>query len=307
MGSPDLAVVARVAASLGAAPGGFAVAPLAGGLTNRNYTLTINEARYVVRLAGAGAALLGIDRDRERVIAPLVAAAGIGAEVVYTDAAGEVLATRFLAARPLDVAEASDPLVLARLAALLRRVHGGPAFPGRFDAVGAARELAGHAAARGGRSSSLLLEALAAGEAIAQALGEPQRLAPCHNDMLAANFLVEPDGALRLIDWEYAAQGDPVFDLANLAANLLLAPDAEAALWAAYAGPDAGAAGLARLRLLRVASDLREGCWGGLQQVLADPAMAETDYGAYAQTHLSRVVAAAQGPAFAALLASAGG
>ena len=42
------------------------------------------------------------------------------------------------------------------------------------------------------------------------------RPVPCHNDLLAANFIW--DGMrVRIVDWEYAGMGDRCFDLANFA------------------------------------------------------------------------------------------
>ena len=41
---------------------------------------------------------------------------------------------------------------------------------------------------------------------------------PCHNDLLAANFL--NDGTrIHIVDWEYAGMGDRYFDLGNYAVN----------------------------------------------------------------------------------------
>jgi thiamine kinase len=49
--------------------------------------------------------------------------------------------------------------------------------------------------------------------------GEPQplRLAPLHMDVHAGNLVATPDG-LRLIDWEYAADGDVALELAAVCA-----------------------------------------------------------------------------------------
>ena len=41
-------------------------------------------------------------------------------------------------------------------------------------------------------------------------------LRPCHNDLLAANFIQDGD-RLWIVDWEYAGMGDPFFDLGNFA------------------------------------------------------------------------------------------
>ena len=41
---------------------------------------------------------------------------------------------------------------------------------------------------------------------------------PCHNDLLADNFLRGPHG-FWLVDYEYSGMGDPFFDLGNLSIN----------------------------------------------------------------------------------------
>ena len=63
---------------------------------------------------------------------------------------------------------------------------------------------------------------------------------PCHNDLLAANFIAVP-GGIRIVDWEYAGMGDRYFDLANFAVNNELDGDGEEAFLAAYLERAAGA------------------------------------------------------------------
>ncbi len=42
----------------------------------------------------------------------------------------------------------------------------------------------------------------------------------CHNDLSPGNFIMTPIGTVRIIDWEFAAMGDPLFDLANFLSTL---------------------------------------------------------------------------------------
>ena len=47
----------------------------------------------------------------------------------------------------------------------------------------------------------------------------PPATVPCHNDLLAENYL--DDGVrLWLVDWEYSGNNDPAFELANTAQEL---------------------------------------------------------------------------------------
>jgi thiamine kinase-like enzyme len=121
-------------------------------------------------------------------------------------------------------------------------------------------------------------------------LGRSAAACLCHNDLLPANFIDE-GGRLRLIDWEYAGAGDPFFDLGNLAVNLQLSEAQERTLLTAYLGaarPD----DLRRLRLMRLASDLREAMWGfvqaGISKLHAPPYYLD-----YAARHLQRCQASA--------------
>lgn len=39
---------------------------------------------------------------------------------------------------------------------------------------------------------------------------------PCHNDSYAPNFMINADGDVRIVDWEYASNNDPMWDLAMI-------------------------------------------------------------------------------------------
>ncbi len=130
-------------------------------------------------------------------------------------------------------------------------------------------------------------------------LRDPVEMRPCHNDLLNANFI--DDGTrIRIVDWEYAGMGDPFFDLGNFSVNHGLDADEDAILLEAYEGevrPDR----LARLRLMRVVSDFREGMWGVLQQAISS---LDVDFVAYAEHHLGRLLSNASGARFEADLAT---
>jgi len=133
-------------------------------------------------------------------------------------------------------------------------------------------------------------------------LADPIELAPCHNDLLNANFI--DDGArIRIVDWEYAGMGDPYFDLGNFSINHELTPDDDAALLAEYHG-SVPADRLARLSLMRVVSDFREAMWGVLQQGIST---LDVDFVAYAAEHFDRLLANATTPAFERALREAAG
>lgn len=281
-------VVARVPAWRGARE--VRVTPLEGGITNENHRVEVDGRLFVVRLGGRDTALLGIDRARERAAAEVAAQLGVGPEVVWALPENAVLVTRFVPGRTLTAEDVRRPEVLARVVAALRRVHAGPPIPGTFSAfrtVAAYREVA---AARGVVLPAALDEWFALARRIEAARG-PAPAVPCHNDLLAANF-IDDGQRVWILDWEYAAMGDPCFDLGNLAANGEFGPAEERALLERYAGRATDEA-IARLRLMRLASDLREAMWGLVQ---AGISRLEIDFAGYAARHFARFATRAAAP-----------
>ncbi len=277
------------------------VRALSGGITNRNYRVDAAGRSYVLRLGGKHAAELGIDRRREAACARIAARLGLGAEIVAFLPSQGALLSRYLPGRPLSRAEARRPRTLLQVARALRRLHAGPAFPGRFCAFATVERYTELARRRGLFLPLGLDEARRRLARIKEAAGQrPAR--PCHNDLLAGNLILAGP-RLSLIDWEYAGMGDPFFDLGNYAANQELGPDAASAFLRAYTGRERPQ-DQARLELMRLASDLREACWGFLQAGVSELAF---DFKGYGKKYLERFLRRSSGPRFFRLLAAVEG
>ena len=269
---------------------------LSGGITNRNFLVTIPGAdeRYVLRLAGTDTHLLGISREVEHAATVAAAGVGVGPEVTAFVRPEGYLVTRFIEGSPVSDEAMHGRETLERVAQSLRRVHDGPAIPGLFVPLRIVEAYRALAAARGVRIPEAYGSAALIGRRIEVAcLADPVELRPCHNDLLKANFI--DDGArIRIVDWEYAGMGDPFFDLGNFSVNHDLTPDEDAHLLAAY-GHGGRMDLLARLRLMRVVSDFREAMWGVLQQAIST---LDVDFVSYAAEHLDRLLSNASTPAF---------
>ena len=108
---------------------------------------------------------------------------------------------------------------------------------------------------------------------------------PCHDDLLAANFLQGRDRVV-IVDWEYAGMGDPFFDLGNFAVNNEL-DDADAErLLEAYFGEPSTPRRVAALGLFRFMSDFREAMWGVVQSTVSE---LDFDFPEYADKHFRRL------------------
>jgi thiamine kinase-like enzyme len=287
------------------------IEPLEGGITNRNYRVTLLDVpgeSFVVRAPGENTALLGIDRRHEEEAARQAAALGVGPEVVACVEPEGALVTRFVVGRsPGDEALRAPPL-LEEVAALLRLVHGGPPIAAVFDWHRVPQDYAATARDHGVAVPGAYAPAMAVADRVRAAFGARgpagHDVVPCHNDLLAANFLVATDGGgLRLVDWEYAGMNDRYFDLGNFAVNNGLDADGDVALVEAYFGGITRRR-LARLRLMKVISDLREAMWGVVQ---AGVSSLDFDFLAYADEHFDRLLGNAAQPGFDDLLQDAAG
>jgi thiamine kinase-like enzyme len=265
--------------------------PLPGGITNRNFRVTVDGEAYVLRMGGRHTELLGIDRRVEHEASVRAAEIGVGPGVVVFVEAEGWLVTRFIAGHRIPPEDFREPGTLRRVAEALRKIHGAAAIPGRFDAHEVVQEYRREAAKHGVTIPPAYPAALEVSERIRRARG-PQAPVPCHNDLLNANFL--DDGAIRIVDWEYAGMGDRYFDLANLSVNHEFDLADDRALLAAYFG-EPTPAGLASIRLMRFMSDFREAMWGVLQSGISE---LDFDFTGYANKHFERMLASAADPAF---------
>jgi thiamine kinase-like enzyme len=257
--------------------------PLGGGITNHNFKVVCDGERFVLRIGGKDTSLLGIDRRAERAAAQAAADVGVGPEVVAFLEPEGYLVTRFVDGDPVPPEELRRPQALRETAALLRRVHEGPAFPARFDSFRVVEAYYSTAVAHGVQVPAAYDAAKARADEIERALGaRPEH--PCHNDLLNANFIRSAEG-LRIVDWEYAGMGDRFFDLANFAVNHGLTPDDDEVLLQAYFG-ELHDEHREHLRLMRFMSDFREAMWGVVQQGISE---LDFDFEDYARHHFARL------------------
>jgi thiamine kinase-like enzyme len=266
-----------------------APAPLSGGITNRNYRVTLGGHDYFVRLPGKDTSRLGISRYAERLATESAASLGIAPALAAQ--LPDCLVTEFVQARELPAADLrAKPDEVARA---LRAFHdNGPTLPCEFDVASLFDQYAETVLERGGtlpEQYSPTREALAR---IAAALPfEP--LAPCHNDLLNGNLLAATDGRVLIVDWEYAGMGDRYFDLGNLSVNNGFEPADDERLLAAYLGEAPTVAQRSRLALMRIVSDAREAAWGVAQIVLSE---LDFDFAGYGERHFQRLDAALADP-----------
>ena len=260
--------------------------PLDGGITNRNFRVTLGGEDYVIRQPGKDTALLGIDRDTERIANEAAARLGIAPAVAAT--LENCLVTRFISCQALGARELTENV--EEIARALRRFHDSPMrLPTRFSVPELLARYGAIVRERGGTLPDAYAQACAAADQIAAALPacEPR---PCHNDLLAGNIIrTSADDALLIVDWEYAGMGDRRFDLGNLSVNNDFDAETDERMLAAYYEEDPCPRRRAALELMRVLSDAREAAWGVVQAHVSELVF---DFDGYAREHFARLQAA---------------
>jgi aminoglycoside phosphotransferase (APT) family kinase protein len=230
-----------------------AIAELPGGSINKSFRIDTRAGSFVLRLNNAAAAVLGANHAREVQLHAAAALAQVAPELIYADLTERFMIMRYVAGAAWQESDFARPQRLRSLGATLRTLH--DIVPPQVAAFDLAAILRGHAesliAALPAERS--LVEGLmdGAGAALALCASAGRKPTIVHNDLYHLN-LIEAE-LIYLIDWEYAAVADPIFDLGCILAYYPQAePYAQELLDATGLAADASAAELSRARDLFV-------------------------------------------------------
>jgi thiamine kinase-like enzyme len=181
---------------------------LNGGLTNRTYLVEADQRKAVLKIDDAPRAGPFNERRKEAQIQTRAAEQGLAAAVLFIS--DTIYMTEFLEGVIWSNNCLQDNANLDNLAAALRRLHALPLTGRTFDAMGSAREYVQRMNGRDADKVSECLQTIEAGP-------RPPNLCCCHNDLVVANIINTPE--VRFLDWEYACDNDPFFDLATVVAH----------------------------------------------------------------------------------------
>ena len=274
--------------------------PIPAGLTNQNYKVTVDGEPLFVRIPGAGTELLAVDRGNELHNTRAAAETGVSPRVVDVLPEWNVFVLDWIDARTMSNDAFAAPDSPARIATALRRLHAGPRFRDDFDMFRTTERYLqvvddrGIAIPAGYRAHLPTLPRIEAALA-----ARPLPSVPCHNDLLADNYLDDGE-RLWIVDYEYSGNNDPTFELGNTCQELGWDDTRIHELCAAYFG-EASDALLARMRLQMIMSDVGWTLWAAIQ---ADISTIDFDFTGWAEERWARATAALGAPDFAAWLAA---
>ncbi len=290
-------VIAAIPAWAGRA---VAAEPIPAGLTNWNYRVSVDGEIVFVRIPGAETELLAVDRANELHNTRAAAAAGVGPRVLHHLPAWDAFVLEWIPARTMSAAAFAGPGEPERVASALRRLHAGPRFRDAFDMFRLSERYLRLVDERSIAIPAGYRERLDRLPAIEAALAvHPLASVPCHNDLLAENYLDDGE-RLWIVDYEYSGNNDPTFELGNTCQELGWDDDRVRALCAAYFGTATDAL-LARMRLQMIMSDVGWTLWAAIQAAISP---IDYDFAGWADERWGRARAALDGPAFDGWLAT---
>jgi len=205
-----------VVAALRQVPGweDAAASEISGGLNNQTWLIAAGDRRAVLKIDQQPRRTPFNTRAAEAQVQMQAARAGLAGAVLF--ASDTVYMTEYVDGIVWSSASLDDNENLDQLAAALKKLHALPLTGRKFDAIGAARDYASSITDRDPQKTRDSVQEI-------ESTPLPKKLCCCHNDLVAANIIAAPD--VRFLDWEYACDNDPFFDLATVVAHHELPAD----------------------------------------------------------------------------------
>ncbi|MDA5533908.1 thiamine kinase [Yersinia mollaretii] len=179
------------------------------GLTGESWRITAPNIDWLAREQSAQKTQLGINRRRERKLLRHVAGSDLSPAIIAANA--HWLVVNWLEGDVVTNAQFIELANKGQLAQLLARLHHLPASGYRLDLC--AQLIRYGDLIDPARRSPCWLRLQQ--DFLRRPQPQPVKLAPLHMDIHPGNLLITATG-LKLIDWEYAADGDIALDIAAL-------------------------------------------------------------------------------------------
>ena len=281
---------------------------LGGGITNHNYIVWLNGGpekggkKYVMRVPGIGTDMF-IDRNVERECMIQAAKVGVGPAVAYQIAPEGALIIDFVEGEIMHPDTiAGHPARLKQVVETVKVFHDNAVFGHKirlFDMLRDYTKLAGEIGHPFPAELQTLMLSIPDIER-ATARNAPADVA-CHNDLLSENFIIDANGKMWVIDWEYGGTTDPFFDLGDFVMEHPFTRDEERLIIATYCGEmDEGRFG--RMMLYKIVSAAWWAVWAMIQHNVSQ---IDFDYMEWAMDRVGRAQRTVDDPDYSKWLAEA--
>jgi thiamine kinase-like enzyme len=245
---------------------------LGGGITNHNYTVYVNGGpgnpgggKYMLRIPGLGTDMF-IDRENERDCMIAAAKTGVGPAVLYTLDPEGALVSAFVDGELMHPDTIiGHPDRIRQIVETVKVVHDNAVFKHKIEVFEMLRGYTKIAKDIGAPMPERLAKMLLVADDIEKVMQRDQPTpVAAHNDLLSENFIVDADGKMWVIDWEYGGMTDPYFDLGDFVMEHPFTREEERLILSTYCG-HMDEHRFARMMLHRMVSGIWWAVWAMIQ------------------------------------------
>lgn len=235
-----------------------------GGLTNENFKVTLPNGTYFVRKSGGQNRYLDITLEGEQECAIIAAAHGLAPKMIATSFDAKIMVTEFIDSKPVDL---RDLETMRRFCELSRTLHQLKVkfFKTRSPFQIVETYLMNAMELKVSLPPILFREVL---PKLYKKKWEIKKFVPCHLDLHKGN-LVDDGNRLWMIDWEYAAMSDPLFDLATASAADFFSDEEMDVLLRTYLQREPLKQETEDFFFFRVLTDVRWALWAYIQDKIS--------------------------------------
>jgi thiamine kinase-like enzyme len=197
-----------------------------GGITNLNWKIRLEDAdiHYFMKIPGKGTEHF-IDREIAYEAALKVGSIGHAPKVLHYLPEGGIEVHEFLEGfRSCSVGDLLDETIRGNIVRTYKAIHESQTLSRTKTGFDQLDERLAQAREHGGRMPRDLDYLLWQCERSRQAVSAAgMTLAACFNDAYVTNYMVDANRDVKIIDWEYASNNDPYWDLAMFSFETFLA------------------------------------------------------------------------------------
>lgn len=187
----------------------------AGGMTNDNYRVKINNQYYFVRMPGVGTNEI-IVRENEEINSKLASTIGVTPTIFYFNVdSGIKIAEEINGATTLTSRSIKTRVNLKKVSKILLKLHSSSIqFVNTYDYLSELKKYEEILKKQSGHFYDgyefIKTKLMSAMDSL-----EFNSVSPCHVDLVPENFILDRDENMYLIDWEYSGMTDQFWDLAS--------------------------------------------------------------------------------------------
>lgn len=211
----------------------------AGGMTNLNYKVKVDQKEYILRIPGAGTDEI-IDRKNEMFNSAVAAEKGFNVAIQYFNVETGIKISDYIHnAETLTKRSLKKEENLSKVIKILKSLHNSKDFhmDNEFNVFNEIEKYESIVKENGAvfyNGYDKLKPIIEKFQNIIEKASNKK--VPCHNDLVSENMIRDDSGRIYLIDWEYSGLNDKMWDLAELSLENEFSEDDDELMFIMYFG-----------------------------------------------------------------------